>query len=99
MDIPVQGEKTEDQHTAEMAAYVDARIDEVRQCAHPAVGEVLRFFKCSHLPPHLRGVSAIVGSTAYGVAANPRLSGAELTVGLRKLLEAKDCFVRSALPK
>jgi hypothetical protein len=27
-----------------------------------------------------------------------RLDGPELTVGLRKLLEAKDCMVRAALP-
>lgn len=86
------------QHEIEMAAHVDARIDEVRANAHPAIAEILRFFKCSHLPLGLRGVSAILGSTAYGMAASPHLRGAELTVGLRKLLEAKDAFVRAALP-
>lgn len=28
-----------------------------------------------------------------------RLSGAELTVGLRKLLEARDCMIRAASPE
>lgn len=86
------------QHEIDMAAHVDENIDRARANAHPAVAEILRFFKCSHLPLGLRGVSAILGSTAHGMAASPHLRGAELTVGLRKLLEAKDAFVRAALP-
>jgi hypothetical protein len=37
-------------------------------------------------------------SAAHQFATAPALQGAELTAGLRKLLEAKDCMVRAALP-
>jgi hypothetical protein len=63
---------------------------------HPAVASLLRYFEFGHLPPHLQEVSAGCHALAHDMAA--RLpSGPELTVGLRKLLEAKDCFVRAAL--
>ncbi|HEY0935900.1 MAG TPA: hypothetical protein VGD91_19440 [Trebonia sp.] len=64
---------------------------------HPATAEILRYFAYDHLPPHLQAVSAPVGELAIQMAAE--LDGPELTAGLRKLLEAKDCFVRAALPK
>ena len=53
------------------------------------------FFKHAHLPPHLASVSKLFCDLAE------HLDGifpetAEKTVGLRKLLEAKDCFVRAA---
>lgn len=64
---------------------------------HPATAEILRFFEYDHLPPHLQGVSMPFHSLAHQAVLN--LDGPELTAGLRKLLEAKDCFVRAALPK
>lgn len=64
---------------------------------HPAVTAILRHFDYEHLPPHLRAVSKPCHDLAHATAdANPD-GGAELTAGLRKLLEAKDCFVRAAL--
>jgi hypothetical protein len=57
---------------------------------------VLRYFEYKHLPPHLRAVSAPCAELAVTMA-DMLPSGPELTVGLRKLLEAKDCFVRAAL--
>ncbi|MYR37042.1 hypothetical protein [Streptomyces sp. CFMR 7] len=63
---------------------------------HPATEHLLRYFEDDHLPPHLRAVSKPCGDLAQElVDALP--DGPELTAGLRKLLEAKDCFVRAAL--
>ena len=58
---------------------------------------ILRFFAYSHLPPHLQAVSKPIGELAE-LMASTLPPGAETTVGLRKLLEAKDAFVRAALP-
>lgn len=63
---------------------------------HPAVASLLRYFAWQHLPPHLQTVSAPCGVLAHEMADNLP-NGPELTVGLRKLLEAKDAFVRAAL--
>lgn len=74
---------------------------------HPATRAILPFFSYDHLPEPLRTVSrpfhdlahAMTGSgTPEGVSlGGVRLDGPELTAGLRKLLEAKDCAVRAAL--
>lgn len=58
--------------------------------------ELLAFFAYEHLPRHLQDVSALCTVTAHSMVR--RLpDGRELTAGLRKLLEAKDCFVRHAV--
>lgn len=63
---------------------------------HPATTGLLRYFEYAHLPERLQVVSRPCGDLAQAmVAALP--DGPELTAGLRKLLEAKDCFVRAAL--
>lgn len=62
---------------------------------HPATAQVLRFFAYEHLPEHLRDVSKPFCVLAHELASS--LQGPELTVALRKLLEAKDCAVRAAL--
>lgn len=62
---------------------------------HPATAAVLRHFDYSHLPPALGAISAMFEETANSLAN--QLDGPELTVCLRKLLEAKDCAVRAAL--
>jgi len=62
---------------------------------HPAVRDILKFFKYEHLPKNLQAVSKPICELAETMAMVG--SGAELTVGLRKLLEAKDCFVRSVI--
>ncbi len=63
---------------------------------HPGVGQILRYFAWSHLPERLRLISRPLGDLATEMV--DRLpDGPELTAGLRKLLEAKDCFVRAAL--
>lgn len=64
---------------------------------HPATVSLLRFFAFEHLPVALRVISEPCADLASHMTdALP--DGPELTAGLRKLLEAKDCFVRAALP-
>ncbi len=65
---------------------------------HPAVEALLRWFEFDHLPtPELRQVSRPFHALAYSLALGDLgpVEGAELTVALRKLLEAKDCAVRA----
>ncbi|MEU8671365.1 hypothetical protein AB0C71_31275 [Streptomyces anulatus] len=63
---------------------------------HPGTEHLLRYFEYGHLPAHLQAVSKPCGDLAQElVAVLP--DGPELSAGLRKLLEAKDCFVRAAL--
>lgn len=58
---------------------------------------IMKYFEFSHLPPHLQAVSGDVYALARSMDAQLPDS-AEKSAGLRKLLEAKDCFVRAALP-
>lgn len=62
---------------------------------HPSTEAILRYFAYDHLPDHLQAVSRPCWTLAVAMAGT--LEGPELTAGLRKLLEAKDCFVRAAL--
>ena len=59
--------------------------------------EILKHFEYDHLPPRLAAVSQMFHETAHIMARNYR--GEELKIGLRKLLEAKDCFVRCEVAK
>lgn len=68
------------------------------QDRHPATAALLSYFTYDHLPPHLAAISRPFCTLAHDLADNAALDGPELTVGLRKLLEAKDCVVRAALP-
>lgn len=59
---------------------------------------MLQFFAYEHLPPHLQAVSKAFAKLAQSIVEElPR--NPERTVALRKLLEAKDCAVRSVLWK
>jgi hypothetical protein len=59
---------------------------------------LLQFFTYGHLPEHLRTVSKQFAEVAQYVNDNLP-SNSESTTALRKLLEAKDCAVRSVLFK
>lgn len=63
---------------------------------HPATEHIMQYFEYGHLPVHLQHISKKAYSLAWDMVQqcpeNP-----ELTAGLRKLLEAKDCFVRAHL--
>ena len=57
---------------------------------------ILKYFAYQHLPEKLQLVSKPIGDLANQM--NDSLpDGPEKSAGLRKLLEAKDCFVRQAL--
>lgn len=62
---------------------------------HPNTTALLRHFAYDHLPPDLQAVSRPICELAHDMAG--RLDGPELTAGLRKLMEAKDCLVRAAI--
>lgn len=64
---------------------------------HPSATAIVRFFEFEHLPPGLQKISRPFHALAHELYANADLDGAELSVGLRKLLEAKDCAVRARL--
>jgi hypothetical protein len=60
-----------------------------------------RYFAYKHLPAHLQAISAPFCELAEKMVAKfseSGVDGAEGTVMLRKLLEAKDCAVRAFLP-
>lgn len=59
---------------------------------------IIKYFVYDHLRDDLRGVSKPVGDLA-NLMDNMLADGPEKSAGLRKLLEAKDCFVRAALDK
>lgn len=63
---------------------------------HPGVAHVLDLFTYKHLPEHLQKVSRPCAELAE-LMAETLGQGPELTVGLRKLLEAKDALVRQAV--
>ena len=63
---------------------------------HPATQHLLRQFRYDHLPVYLQRVSGPVAELAYKLTAK-LTDGPELSVGLRKLIEAKDCLVRQAV--
>ena len=66
---------------------------------HPATEQILKYFDYDHLPQNLQLVSHQFKVLAYNLVEGLPNGGAEVTAGLRKLLEAKDCFVRAALDK
>lgn len=56
----------------------------------------IKYFAFAHLPPHLQQVSKPIGELADKLES-VLPDGPEKSAGMRKLLEAKDCFVRCAL--
>jgi hypothetical protein len=61
---------------------------------HPGTAGIAQFFAYEHLREDLQAISKPCHDLAEAmIIALP--DGPELTAGLRKLLEAKDCFVRA----
>ncbi len=56
---------------------------------------IIKYFGYKHLPDKLQFVSKPCGDLALIMDELP--NGEEKSAGLRKLLEAKDCFVRAKL--
>lgn len=57
---------------------------------------ILKYFEYAHLPEKLQQAAKPLGELAKSLDETLP-DGAEKSAGLRKLLEAKDCFVRSSL--
>ena len=61
------------------------------------MSSTIRYFQYQHLPEgHLKNVSKMVAELAT-LLEQVLPEGSEKSAGMRKLLEAKDCFVRAAL--
>jgi hypothetical protein len=58
---------------------------------------VIQYFEYKHLPEDLQKVSKPICLLAQMMEA-VLPDGPEKSAGMRKLLEAKDCFVRASLP-
>lgn len=56
----------------------------------------IKYFAYAHLPERLQTVSKPIGELANQLEESLP-DGPEKSAGMRKLLEAKDCFVRAAL--
>lgn len=57
---------------------------------------IMKYFAYAHLPEHLQLISKPLGELAE-LMEETLPNNAEKSAGLRKLLEAKDCFVRAKL--
>jgi hypothetical protein len=64
--------------------------------ARVSASPIMKYFEYAHLPQPLQAVSKEFGDLAKWIDMTFP-DGAEKSAGLRKLLEAKDCIVRSAL--
>jgi hypothetical protein len=63
---------------------------------HPGVQDINQYFSYAHLS----GLPAEISAACFDLKEEmlaQLVDQPELTAGLRKLLEAKDCFVRAAL--
>jgi len=56
----------------------------------------IKYFSYEHLPPKLQEISKPLYELAH-LMEETLPDGAEKSAGMRKLLEAKDCFVRAKL--
>jgi hypothetical protein len=57
---------------------------------------ILKYFAFAHLPAKLQEISEPLSNLAHALDALLP-DGPEKSAGLRKLLEAKDCFVRARI--
>ena len=87
----------------DQAITLEARDRETNELINAHIGDpdtdLIRFFRFGHLiTDELKARSRPFAELAVLMCANLPPS-AERTAGLRKLLEAKDCFVRCAVPR
>jgi len=62
----------------------------------PKVPDIIKYFGYDHLPERLQAISKPIYDLAMLIYITTDQC-AEQSAGFRKLLEAKDCFVRAAL--
>jgi len=78
---------------------MDPRLEDRREPSPETETEpLLQFFSYKHLPPSLADASQPFHDLAHHLEETMRRNS-ERTACLRKLLEAKDCAVRSLLQK
>ena len=76
----------------------EVQMEDRRETQPEAEEPLLQFFGYTHLPPTLGDVSRPFHDLAHHIVATMRRNP-ERTVCLRKLLESKDCAVRSYLSR
>lgn len=73
-------------------------IADITTGRHKSVQDVVKFLEPNpNLPPKQYDIAEDVETLAVAIVRAVKTDSAELTTGLRKLLEAKDCFVRASL--
>ena len=72
------------------------RKAQIDHTTYTITNPIMKFFAYDHLPEKLQKISKPIGKFAK-VMDNILPESPEKAVGLRKLLEAKDCFIRSAI--
>lgn len=84
-------------HTCRIWTQENLPFDTLPITRELAMTTTLKYFSYKHLPLALQGVSKPIAELAEHFE---RLlpEGPEKSAGMRKLLEAKDCFVRASLP-
>lgn len=96
------------EHIAQQLAEVHQREAQERDATLMEAYPILEHFSFKHLPPNLQSASEpfhdmawenarkayVTVDTSHGRGRRVRMEP-ELAAGLRKLLEAKDCFVRA----
>ncbi len=63
---------------------------------HNSTNQIMKYFEYSHLPERLQALSKPICEAAIQMDIDLP-DGPEKIAGLRKLLEAKDCFVRAGV--
>lgn len=74
---------------------IDEAVEVMVSERHPAIQNLMRWFGYKHLPDHLQGASDVFWALAVQMLMGCETDSPELIAGLRKLLEAKDCYVRA----
>lgn len=67
---------------------------------NPAWARLLQHLTYAHLPAHLQPYGQAICEVGHEMVkvCKDTNDPAEVTAGLRKLIEAKDCFVRAMVP-
>lgn len=92
MDDEVQTTEEQRQEARDRRIAAEEAVRASAGPEHPT----LRYFDYGHLPEPQAVVSQLFHDLAHEVGGG-KTAGPETSAGLRKLLEAKDCFVRASL--
>lgn len=96
MDNSFSNPKIPDNPNTHDVPDVETFLERMMEHRHPSVAEKLQFFHYSHLPEPLMNISQHCAVLALDMCNNLP-DTPQLSLGLQKLLEAKDCFVRTGI--